>query len=326
MIRDILFIICEYIHLFGFFCFSPLVDLKAFLRFSLAILFFFMFKVPFVDLMGYNNFIDKNSIEIVFIHLLDRNYLDFMKEGRRMIEFKNVEKYYGKFHALKNINIKFDEGELVTIIGPSGSGKSTLLRCINGLESITEGELLILGENIADPNTDIRQVRQEMGMVFQHFELYPHLTVLENVTLAPIKVRGLAKAEAEAEAEKFLTRVNMWDRKDSKPGQLSGGQQQRVAIARGLAMRPKAMLFDEPTSALDPETIGDVLDVMKDIAEKDKMTMIVVTHEMGFAREVADRTVFMKDGEILEDRESEAFFTSPNDPNAKRFIEQVFAY
>lgn len=243
-----------------------------------------------------------------------------------MIEFKNVEKYYGDFHALKNINIRFDEGELVTVIGPSGSGKSTLLRCINGLETISEGELNIIGHNIADPKTDIRAIRQEIGMVFQHFELYPHLTVLENVTLAPVKVRGLSQSEAEAEAEKFLTRVNMWDRKDRRPAQLSGGQQQRVAIARGMAMRPKAMLFDEPTSALDPETIGDVLDVMKDIAEKDKMTMIVVTHEMGFAREVADRTVFMKDGVILEDRDSEEFFENPATPDAKNFIEQVFAY
>lgn len=243
-----------------------------------------------------------------------------------MIEFKNVEKYYGDFHALKNINIHFDKGELVTVIGPSGSGKSTLLRCINGLESISQGELHVLGQNIAHPQTDIRNIRQEIGMVFQHFELYPHLTVLENVTLAPVKVRGLSKEEAEAEAQTFLTRVNMWDKKDSCPAQLSGGQQQRVAIARGLAMRPQAMLFDEPTSALDPETIGDVLDVMKDIAEKDQMTMIVVTHEMGFAREVADRTVFMKDGAILEDRNSEDFFQHPHTADAQHFIEQVFAY
>lgn len=243
-----------------------------------------------------------------------------------MIEFKNVQKYYGNFHALKDINVRFEEGELVTVIGPSGSGKSTLLRCINGLEEVTEGELLVLDRNIADPKTDIREVRQNIGMVFQHFELYPHLTVLENVTLAPIKVRGLSEKEAAEEAETFLTRVNMWDRKDSKPDQLSGGQQQRVAIARGLAMRPKALLFDEPTSALDPETIGDVLDVMKVIAEKDRMTMIVVTHEMGFAREVADRTIFMKDGQILEDRDSEDFFNNPDTQDAKNFIDQVFAY
>lgn len=243
-----------------------------------------------------------------------------------MIEFKNTDKYYGDFHALKNINVRFDEGELVTIIGPSGSGKSTLLRCINGLETITNGELIVLGNNIAEDRSSIRKVRREIGMVFQHFELYPHLTVLENVTLAPTKVRGLSKEEAHSEAERFLTRVNMWDKKDSRPSQLSGGQQQRVAIARGLAMRPKAMLFDEPTSALDPETIGDVLDVMRDIAEKDKMTMIVVTHEMGFAREVADRVIFMKDGVILEDRESEAFFEAPQSQDARNFIDQVFAY
>lgn len=243
-----------------------------------------------------------------------------------IIEFKNVDKYYGDLHALKNINISFEEGEVATLIGPSGSGKSTLLRCINGLEGITSGELNVLGKNISDSNTDIRLVRQKLGMVFQHFELYPHMTVLENVTLAPQKVLGLSEKEANESAEIYLTRVNMWDKKDAYPGNLSGGQKQRVAIARGLAMKPDVMLFDEPTSALDPETIVDVLDVMKDIALKDGMTMIVVTHEMGFAREVADRVIFMAEGEIIEDRPTDEFFDNPQDDRAENFINQVFAY
>ncbi len=243
-----------------------------------------------------------------------------------MIEFKNVDKYYGSFQALENINLKIDKGEVVTLIGPSGSGKSTLLRCINGLEEITNGELIVFDKNLADPNTDKRLVRQKIGMTFQHFELYPHMTAQENVTLAPRKVLGVSDKEANELAERFLTRVNMWDRKDSYPEQLSGGQQQRVAIARGLAMKPDAMLFDEPTSALDPETISDVLDVMKDIAYEEGMTMVVVTHEMGFAREVSDRTIFMAEGQIIEDRPSEEFFENPHDERAKTFIDQVFAY
>lgn len=243
-----------------------------------------------------------------------------------IIEFKNVNKYYGENHALKNINLNFEKGEVATLIGPSGSGKSTLLRTINGLEEISNGTLNVFGKDIADPNTDIRLIRQKIGMVFQHFELYPHMTVLENVILAPMIVLGISKEEATASAEGYLTRVNMWNKKDAYPNNLSGGQKQRVAIARGLAMKPDAMLFDEPTSALDPETIVDVLDVMKDIALKDGMTMIVVTHEMGFAREVADRVIFMAEGEIIEDRPSEAFFENPRDDRARNFINQVFAY
>lgn len=243
-----------------------------------------------------------------------------------IIEFKGVNKYYGKTHALKNIDLSFEKGEVATLIGPSGSGKSTLLRTINGLEGISSGKLLVLGEDITDSNTDIRHVRQKIGMVFQHFELYPHKTVLENVILAPQIVLGISKKEAIESAERYLTRVNMWDKKDAYPDNLSGGQKQRVAIARGLAMKPDAMLFDEPTSALDPETIVDVLDVMKDIALKDGMTMIVVTHEMGFAREVADRVIFMTAGEIIEDRPSEEFFENPQDERARNFINQVFAY
>jgi len=243
-----------------------------------------------------------------------------------MIEFKNVNKYFGDFHALKNINLKIDEGEVVTLIGPSGSGKSTLCRTINGLEPITDGELLVLDKKIANKETDIRSIRQNIGMVFQHFELYPHMSVLDNITLAPIKVLKEDKASAEDRAESLLERVHLLEQKDKKPGQLSGGQKQRVAIARGLAMRPKAMLFDEPTSALDPETIGDVLDVMKKIAFEDKMTMVVVTHEMGFAKEVSDRTIFMQAGEIVEDRTSEEFFSNPQDERAQRFVNQVISH
>lgn len=243
-----------------------------------------------------------------------------------LIEFKNVNKFYGETHALKNINLSFEKGEVATLIGPSGSGKSTLLRTINGLEEITDGELNVFGKDIAGSDTDIRMIRQKIGMVFQHFELYPHMNVMENVILAPMKVLGVSEKEAKASAEGYLKRVNMWDKRDSYPGNLSGGQKQRVAIARGLAMKPDAMLFDEPTSALDPETIVDVLDVMKDIALKDGMTMIVVTHEMGFAREVADRVIFMAQGELIEDRPSEDFFENPQDERAKNFINQVFAY
>lgn len=240
-----------------------------------------------------------------------------------MISFQNVEKYYGDFHALKNINLEISEGEVVTLVGPSGSGKSTLIRCINGLEKISSGQLLVDGKDITDKNTDIRQIRRDAGMVFQHFELYPHMTVLENVTLAPLKVLKKTNQEAIDRAERLLKRVNMWDKRDSYPPQLSGGQKQRVAIARGLAMRPKIMLFDEPTSALDPETIGEVLDVMQNIAESDGMTMVVVTHEMGFAREVSDRTIFMADGEIIEDRPSQDFFANPQDSRAKQFLSKI---
>ncbi|MGB7460535.1 MAG: amino acid ABC transporter ATP-binding protein [Carnobacterium jeotgali] len=239
-----------------------------------------------------------------------------------MIEFKNVEKYYGEFHALKNINLTFEQGKVVVVIGPSGSGKSTMLRCINGLEEISEGELLIKDQNIHDKNTNINEIRKNVGMVFQHFNLYPHKTVLENIMLAPMKVLKQSKEEAQKNAEKFLEKVNMLDKKDAFPSNLSGGQQQRIAIARGLAMDPSVLLFDEPTSALDPETIEDVLDVMKKLA-KEGMTMIVVTHEMGFAREVADRVIFMADGQVLEDRETVSFFENPKDERAKQFLSKI---
>lgn len=240
-----------------------------------------------------------------------------------MIKFDNVEKYYGKFHALKNINLEFEKGEVVVVIGPSGSGKSTMLRCINGLETISSGRLLINDIDLQDKKTKLTEVRKNVGMVFQHFNLYPNKTVLENITLAPIKVLKQDQASAVKNAEKFLEKVNMLDKKDSYPSMLSGGQQQRVAIARGLAMNPEMSLFDEPTSALDPEMIGDVLDVMKKLA-RDGMSMIVVTHEMGFAKEVADRVIFMADGQVLEDsRNVKDFFENPKEPRAQQFISKV---
>lgn len=240
-----------------------------------------------------------------------------------MIKFDNVEKYYGKFHALKNINLEFEKGEVVVVIGPSGSGKSTMLRCINGLETISSGRLLINDIDLQDKKTKLTEVRKNVGMVFQHFNLYPNKTVLENITLAPIKVLKQDQASAVKNAEKFLEKVNMLDKKDSYPSMLSGGQQQRVAIARGLAMNPEMLLFDEPTSALDPEMIGDVLDVMKKLA-RDGMSMIVVTHEMGFAKEVADRVIFMADGQVLEDsRNVKDFFENPKEPLAQQFISKV---
>ncbi|EOD6231927.1 amino acid ABC transporter ATP-binding protein [Enterococcus hirae] len=240
-----------------------------------------------------------------------------------MIKFDNVEKYYGKFHALKNINLEFEKGEVVVVIGPSGSGKSTMLRCINGLETISSGRLLINDIDLQDKKTKLTEVRKNVGMVFQHFNLYPNKTVLENITLAPIKVLKQDQASAVKNAEKFLEKVNMLDKKDSYPSMLSGGQQQRVAIARGLAMNPEMLLFDEPTSALDPEMIGDVLDVMKKLA-RDGMSMIVVTHEMGFAKEVADRVIFMADGQVLEDsRNVKDFFENPKEPRTQQFISKV---
>lgn len=240
-----------------------------------------------------------------------------------MIEFKNVEKYYGKFHALKDVNLSFEKGEVVVVIGPSGSGKSTMLRCINGLETISSGQLLINDKDLRSKDTKLTEVRKNIGMVFQHFNLYPNKTVLENITLAPIKVLKEDEETAIARAEKLLDRVGMLDKKDSYPTNLSGGQQQRVAIARGLAMKPEMLLFDEPTSALDPEMIGDVLNVMKKIA-RDGMSMIVVTHEMGFAREVADRVIFMADGEVVEEsRNVEEFFNNPSSDRAKQFISKV---
>ena len=241
-----------------------------------------------------------------------------------LIAFKNVQKYYGDYHALKDINLEIEEGQVVVLLGPSGSGKSTLIRTINALEGIESGELIVNNHHVDHATKkDLVELRKEVGMVFQHFNLYPHKTVLENVTLAPTKVLKRELREATVTAEKYLKFVNMWDKKDAFPGQLSGGQKQRVAIARGLAMNPKLLLFDEPTSALDPETIGDVLSVMQGLA-KDGMTMVVVTHEMGFARSVADRIIFMDAGEVLEDTTDVAgFFDNPQEPRAKQFLSKI---
>ena len=240
-----------------------------------------------------------------------------------MIEFHDVNKYFGKFQALKNINLTVDRGEVVTIIGPSGSGKSTLLRCINGLERITSGQLIVNDFDLADKKTDMNRIRKNVGMVFQHFNLYANKNVLQNVTLGPDLVLKRDKAEVEQEARDLLKMVGLESKADSFPGELSGGQQQRVAIARSLAMKPKAILFDEPTSALDPEMIGDVLDVMQKITEQG-MTMVVVTHEMGFARHVGNRIVFMDDGQILVDSSDvNQFFDDPQEPRAKEFISKI---
>jgi aspartate/glutamate/glutamine transport system ATP-binding protein len=239
-----------------------------------------------------------------------------------LIEFRRVNKYFGKFHVLKDIDLSIQEGEVMCVIGPSGSGKSTLLRCINRLEAISGGELTVNGVPLHNKKIDINRFRTEIGMVFQHFNLYPHKKVLDNIILAPMKVLGLSKEEATQTAMAYLERVGIADKAHQYPSQLSGGQQQRVAIARGLAMKPKIMLFDEPTSALDPEMIGEVLDVMRSLAHNG-MTMVVVTHEMGFAREVADRTVFMDQGQILEVAPSVEFFASPREERAKVFLSRL---
>ncbi|AOZ92513.1 amino acid ABC transporter ATP-binding protein [Paenibacillus crassostreae] len=239
-----------------------------------------------------------------------------------MIKFKNVNKYFGSFHVLKNIDLQINEGEVVVIIGPSGSGKSTLLRCINRLETISDGELILNKVPLHDNKIDINLFRRDIGIVFQHFNLYPHKKVIDNIILAPMKVQRLSKDEAKTIAMSYLTRVGIDEKADSYPSQLSGGQQQRVAIARGLAMNPKIMLFDEPTSALDPEIIGEVLDVMRSLTNQG-MTMVIVTHEMGFAREVADVIVFIDEGQILEVATSTEFFSSPREARARAFLSRL---
>ncbi|CAM4404025.1 amino acid ABC transporter ATP-binding protein [Paenibacillus alkaliterrae] len=239
-----------------------------------------------------------------------------------MITFRSVDKYFGKFQVLKDINLEVKKGEVVVVVGPSGSGKSTLLRCINGLERITSGELIVGDQRVGDKKTNMNKLRSEIGMVFQHFNLYPHRTVLQNITLAPIRVRGATAKEAKATAMFYLEKVGIADKADAYPSQLSGGQQQRVAIARGLAMKPQIMLFDEPTSALDPEMIGEVLDAMKKLAQEG-MTMVVVTHEMGFAREVGSRMVFMDEGRIVEEATPADFFASPKEERAKLFLSRL---
>jgi len=242
--------------------------------------------------------------------------------GETMIELTNVDKFFGDFQALKNINMRVGKQEVVVVIGPSGSGKSTMIRCINRLEVHDSGQIVVDGVELTDDIKVIQEVRTETGMVFQQFNLFPHLTVLDNITLGPRQVRNLPKQEAEDLGKELLEKVQIPEQAYKYPGQLSGGQQQRVAIARSLAMSPKVMLFDEPTSALDPEMIKEVLDTMQELAESG-MTMIVVTHEMGFAREVADRVVFMADGEIVEVGTPEHFFDDPTEDRTKLFLSQI---
>jgi polar amino acid transport system ATP-binding protein len=242
-----------------------------------------------------------------------------------MIIFKNVNKWFGKLHVLKDLNLHVDSGEVVVICGPSGSGKSTLIRCINLLEPIQQGEIIVDNMSLQDGRTNLTRLRAEIGFVFQQFNLYPHMTALENVALAPTKVRKMKKEEAHALGLQILEKVGIHDKADSYPAQLSGGQQQRVAIARGLAMRPKIMLFDEPTSALDPEMINEVLDVMRHLA-REGMTMIVVTHEMGFAREVAHRVIFMDEGRLIESGLPDQFFTHPQHERTKLFLSKILTH
>jgi polar amino acid transport system ATP-binding protein len=242
-----------------------------------------------------------------------------------MISFKNVNKWYGELHVLNNIDLEVEQGEVIVVCGPSGSGKSTLIRCINRLEPIQKGELVVDNMAVHDKKINMTQIRAEIGFVFQSFNLYPHMTALGNVTIAPIRVRKMPNEEAEKLGREALTRVGLQDRIDHYPAQLSGGQQQRVAIARGLTMKPKIMLFDEPTSALDPEMIHEVLDVMRDLA-KEGMTMMAVTHEMGFAREVASRVVFMDEGKIIEVAPPNDFFTNPQTERGKFFLQSILTH
>lgn len=239
-----------------------------------------------------------------------------------MIHINNLHKEFNGHEVLKGISENIEKGEVVVIIGPSGSGKSTFLRCLNRLEEPSEGTVVFEEKDITDKNSDINKIRENMGMVFQGFNLFPHKTVIDNITLAPIKVKGLAKVEAEKKAYSLLKKVGLSDRANVYPSSLSGGQKQRIAIARALAMEPDVMLFDEPTSALDPEMVGEVLNVMKDLA-KEGMTMIVVTHEMGFAREVGDRILFMDDGKILEEGKPEEIFSNPKNTRTKDFLSKV---
>jgi len=248
-----------------------------------------------------------------------------MTGERPLVVLEKVDKHFGQLHALKAVDLTVQRGEVVVVIGPSGSGKSTLCRCINRLETVDGGRVLLDGVELPHEGRDLARLRADIGMVFQSFNLFAHKSVLDNVTLGPMKVRGLSRAEADKRARSLLERVGIADKADRMPAQLSGGQQQRAAIARALAMQPKLMLFDEPTSALDPEFVREVLDVMRDLASEG-MTMIVVTHEMGFARQAADRVVFMDDGRIVEDATPEAFFTQPTSTRAKDFLSAILAH
>lgn len=241
-----------------------------------------------------------------------------------MIQVKHLKKNFGKVEVLKDISVDIKEKEVVCVIGPSGSGKSTFLRCLNKLEDITSGQVIIDGQDITDPHVDMNKVRQEVGMVFQQFNLFPHKTVIENIILAPVKVKGVSEKEAIERGISLLKKVGLSEKADSYPDELSGGQKQRVAIARALAMNPKVMLFDEPTSALDPEMVGEVLNVMKELANEG-MTMIVVTHEIGFAKEVSDRVLFMDGGYIIEENAPEELFGNPQHERTKAFLSKVLA-
>jgi general L-amino acid transport system ATP-binding protein len=251
--------------------------------------------------------------------------MEMATEENLAVELVNVNKWYGQFHVLKDINLQVKRGERIVICGPSGSGKSTMIRCINRLEEHQEGNIIVDGNELTADLKKIDEIRREVGMVFQHFNLFPHLTILQNCTLAPIWVRKMPKKEAEEIAMKYLTRVKIPEQAHKYPGQLSGGQQQRVAIARSLCMNPRIMLFDEPTSALDPEMISEVLDTMISLAEEG-MTMLCVTHEMGFARKVADRVIFMDAGEIVEENNPEDFFHNPQNDRTKLFLSQILGH
>ena len=246
-----------------------------------------------------------------------------VEKKETLIQVQNLTKTFGgSVHALNGVSTDIKKGEVVCVIGPSGSGKSTFLRCLNRLEDPTDGRIIFAGEDLMDPKTDIDMHRQKMGMVFQHFNLFPHMSILKNMTIAPMKLQKRGKDEAEGQAMKLLERVGLADRANAYPSQLSGGQKQRIAIVRALCMNPEVMLFDEPTSALDPEMVGEVLNVMRDLA-KEHMTMVVVTHEMGFAREVSDRLIFMAEGKIVEEGTPEEIFTAPKTERLQSFLSKV---
>lgn len=246
-----------------------------------------------------------------------------VEKKETLIQVQNLTKTFGgSVHALNGVSTDIKKGEVVCVIGPSGSGKSTFLRCLNRLEDPTDGRIIFAGEDLMDPKTDIDMHRQKMGMVFQHFNLFPHMSILKNMTIAPMKLQKRGKGEAEGQAMKLLERVGLADRANAYPSQLSGGQKQRIAIVRALCMNPEVMLFDEPTSALDPEMVGEVLNVMRDLA-KEHMTMVVVTHEMGFAREVSDRMIFMAEGKIVEEGTPEEIFTAPKTERLQSFLSKV---
>ncbi len=241
------------------------------------------------------------------------------------IEFKRVNKWFGKLHVLRDVDLSIAAGEVVVVCGPSGSGKSTLIRCVNALERIQQGDIVVLGQSLAAPGLSLPKLRTHVGMVFQQFNLFAHMTVLQNIMLAPMKVKGVSRTEAEKTARRLLDRVGIPQRADYYPANLSGGQQQRVAIARALAMQPDVMLFDEPTSALDPEMINEVLEVMTDLA-RDGMTMMCVTHEMGFARRVAHRVIFMDEGQVIEQNEPAAFFAAPKSDRTRQFLSKILTH